>query len=226
MGLKLVIMGAPGAGKGTQAERIAKTRGVPHISTGEIFRQQIAKDTELGQKAKGYMCNGRLVPDEFACAVVERRLREPDCANGFVLDGFPRSLEQARQLQDMLGLQEKTLDMIINLVVNDDEIVERLAARRQCPLCGAIYNLKFSPPRRDGHCDRPECGGVELIQRDDDNETTIRERLRVYHDAIDPLLDFYEERGLLQNVDGEGRQPAAVFAKIEELIDAPDKARL
>jgi adenylate kinase len=217
-------MGAPGAGKGTQAKRIAEAHGVPHISTGDIFRRHIEEDTELGRKAKVYMDCGHLVPDELACAIVERRIAKPDCHKGYVLDGFPRSVNQARQFDHVIARCEEPLTMVINLLVQDEEIVERLSARRTCPRCGAIFNMKFNPPRDGGVCDIPDCSQAPLVQRDDDKEGTVRERLRVYHETTEPLLGYYAAQGLLANVNGEGATPGEVFEKVEEVIANRDEA--
>ncbi|MCC6142806.1 MAG: adenylate kinase [Candidatus Hydrogenedentes bacterium] len=217
-------MGAPGAGKGTQAKRIADAHGVPHISTGDIFRRHIEEDTELGRQVKQYMDCGHLVPDELACAIVERRIARQDCADGYVLDGFPRSVNQAQQLERVLELREEPLTMVINLLVQDEEIVERLSARRTCPKCGAIFNLKFNPPRNGGACDIAGCSQVPLVQREDDKEETVRERLRVYHETTEPLLGYYSSRGVLVNVNGEGSTPGEVFEKVEEVIANRDEA--
>lgn len=220
MGLRIVILGAPGAGKGTQAMRIAASYGVPHVSTGDIFREQMQKGTELAREIRPYMESGRLVPDELTCAVVAERLARPDCANGYVLDGFPRTLPQAEALDAMLRDRGQRLDVAIELEVPDDEIVERLSARRTCSKCGAIFNLKFNPPRNgDTRCDRDGCGGA-LTQRADDREETVRQRLKVYYESTRPLLAYYRGQGLLRTLAGDGLSPDALFEKVEEILCA------
>ncbi|MBN2309668.1 MAG: adenylate kinase [Candidatus Hydrogenedentes bacterium] len=219
--MRIIMMGAPGAGKGTQAQRIAATYGVPHISTGDIFRAHLKDGTELGRKVRGYLDAGELVPDEVTCDIVAGRLAEADCANGYVLDGFPRSIPQAEALGRFLDARNEQIDVVIDVAVPDEEIVGRLTARRTCKKCGAIYNLKFSPPASgDGtRCDRPGCDG-ELSQRGDDQEETIRQRLRVYHETTEPLLAYYDEHGILKSVPGSGLSPDGVFEKIEEILSA------
>lgn len=222
--MRIVLLGGPGAGKGTQAMRISETFGIPHISTGAFFRDQLAKNTELGQRIRQYMDSGLLVPDELTCEVVERRLKEDDCRNGYVLDGFPRSLPQAKALDEILERQGVRLDAAIDLEVPDDEIVARLSARRTCPVCGKIFNLKFDPPSSDGGvCDREGCTG-QLVTRSDDREETIRERIRVYHKTTEPIIKYYRERGLLRAVQGDTLSPDGVFAKIEEILGALSRA--
>lgn len=218
--LRIVLLGGPGAGKGTQAVRISAALDVPHISTGDIFRGHLSENTELGRQIKPFMEQGSLVPDELTCEVVATRLGEADCAQGYVLDGFPRSVPQAEMLAEMLANRGEQIDMVVDLAVPDDEIVERLSARRTCPKCGTIYNLKFKPPSGDPtKCDRPNCGGT-LVQRADDQEETIRHRLEVYHRVTEPLCRFYREKGTLRTIDGAGQTPDTVFEKIEEQLDA------
>lgn len=212
-------MGGPGAGKGTQAQRIATKYNLPHISTGEILRRHIDEGTELGNEIKRYLDNGQLAPDAVAVKVAERRLKMPDCANGYILDGFPRSLEQAKAFAEMLEKRGEQLNLVINLVVDDDEIVERLTTRRMCPQCGGIYNVRFNPPKNYPYCDNPGCEKVELVQRDDDREETVRARLNVYHKMTGPILAFYEERNRLKAVRGMGRTPDQVFKTVEGLIE-------
>ncbi|MDI7251889.1 MAG: adenylate kinase, partial [Actinomycetota bacterium] len=170
----LILLGPPGAGKGTQAEKISELYGIPHISTGDIFRDNLKRGTELGLKAKEYMDRGELVPDEVVIGIVRGRLAEPDCEKGFVLDGFPRTVAQADALKEMLAGLGKSIHHVLNIQVPDETVVERLTARRTCRSCGAVYHLKFNPPREDGKCD--VCGG-ELYVRDDDREETVRARL-------------------------------------------------
>ncbi len=198
--LRLVIFGPPGAGKGTQAKMLSEKLGVPHIATGDIFREAVKAGTELGKLAKQYMDRGELVPDEVVIGIVEERLRRPDCSKGFILDGFPRTIKQAEALDEMLQRMGVKLDAVVNLEVSEDEVVKRISLRRTCRNCGAIYHLITNPPKKEGVCDK--CGG-ELYQRDDDREETVRSRLRVYRQQTEPLLKFYEQRGLLKNVDGE-----------------------
>ena len=216
--MRIVLLGGPGAGKGTQARRLAEEFGIPHISTGAYFRDQLEKETELGERIRGYMDSGSLVPDELTCEVVESRLTQPDCANGYVLDGFPRSLPQARILDELLGARGEKLDLAIDLEVPDEEIIARLTARRTCPVCGMIFNLKFDPPSTDaGRCDRTGCTG-ELVTRSDDSEETVRERIRTYHRITEPIIKYYKERGLLHVVIEGAMGPDEVFAKVEEEV--------
>jgi len=218
MGLRIVMLGAPGAGKGTQAKRIAEAHGLPHISTGDIFRANLKQGTPLGLKAKGYMDAGTLVPDDLTCEMVADRIAQEDCADGYILDGFPRSLPQAETFQRLLDERGDTLDIAVDIEVGDGEIVGRLTARRSCPDCGAIYNLRFSPPKREGHCDA--CTDTALVHRDDDREDTIRQRLSVYHETTEPIVSYYERLGILERVDGTDAPPDAVFETIEAVLSA------
>ncbi|MBM3288559.1 MAG: nucleoside monophosphate kinase, partial [Candidatus Hydrogenedentes bacterium] len=198
--------------------RLAEEFGIPHISTGAYFRAQLECNTELGKRIRTYMDSGSLVPDELTCEVVEARLKEPDCEGGYVLDGFPRSLPQARILDEMLAARGESLDVAIDLEVPDEEIVARLTARRTCPVCGRIFNLKFDPPSSDaGICDRTGCTG-ELVTRSDDTEETVRERIRIYHRTTEPIIKYYKERGLLHVVIEGDLGPDDVFAKVEEVV--------
>ncbi|NUM54454.1 MAG: adenylate kinase [Candidatus Hydrogenedentes bacterium] len=216
--MRIVLLGGPGAGKGTQAMRLAEAFGIPHISTGAYFRDQLERETELGERIREYMDSGSLVPDELTCEVVESRLKEPDCKNGYVLDGFPRSLPQARILDRMLAARGDSLDVAIDLEVPDEEIVARLTARRLCPVCGKIFNLKFDPPSSDGkRCDRTGCSG-QLVTRSDDTEETVRERIRIYHRTTEPIVKYYKERGLLHVVVEGALGPDQVFAKVENVV--------
>lgn len=224
MGLRIVMLGAPGAGKGTQAKRIAETHGVPPISTGDIFRANLRQGTALGLEVKKYLDAGQLAPDALTCEIVADRIAQEDCAQGYILDGFPRSLPQAEEFQRLLESRGDAMDVAINIDVSDAEIIDRLSARRSCPKCGAIYNLKFSPPKQDGICDHPACGGEALVQRVDDQEETIRERLRVYHETTEPIIDYYRTQGILKTVPGTASTPDAVFAKIEEILSGLEKA--
>ena len=199
--MRLVLVGPPGAGKGTQAEFIAAHLSVPKISTGDIFRANVAAGTLLGVQAKRYMDAGQLVPDEVTINMVRERLAEPDAADGFLLDGFPRTVPQAAALDKLLADLGAGLDVVLELVVDDDEVIRRLSGRRTCRGCGKIWHLVFDPPMREGVCDR--CGG-ELYQRDDDRPETIAERLRVYARDTAPLIDYYGAQGKLVGIDATG----------------------
>ncbi|HJB87270.1 MAG TPA: adenylate kinase [Candidatus Dorea faecigallinarum] len=197
--MKVVMLGAPGAGKGTQAKRIAAKYSIPHISTGDIFRANIKNGTELGKKAKTYMDQGLLVPDELVVDLVVDRVNQEDCANGYVLDGFPRTIPQAEALTKALAGQGQKLDYAIDVDVPDENIVRRMGGRRACVGCGATYHLEYAPPKQEGICDT--CGG-ELILRDDDKPETVTKRLGVYHEQTQPLIDYYTNAGILKRVDG------------------------
>ena len=197
--MKIIMLGAPGAGKGTQAKQIADKFSIPHISTGDIFRANIKEGTELGKKAKGYMDAGELVPDELVCDLVVDRIQKEDCANGFILDGFPRTIPQAEALTDALDVIGQKMDYAIDIEVNDGQIVERMGGRRACLNCGATYHIINIPPKKEGICDR--CGS-EIILRDDDKPETVQNRLNVYHEQTQPLIDYYKEQGILSEVDG------------------------
>ncbi len=199
----LVMLGAPGAGKGTQAKMLSEELGIPHISTGDILRMAVAEGTELGQQAKGYMDRGELVPDELVIAIARERLAEPDCEDGFLLDGFPRTVPQAEALEEVLDELDREPLKVINLDVSEEELVRRLAGRRVCSECGEIYHIDYSDVEDGGVCPKPECNG-EIEQRSDDRPEAIRERLRVYADQTEPLIDYYDERGLLAQISGEG----------------------
>ena len=199
--MRLVLVGPPGAGKGTQAQFIASHFAVPKISTGDIFRTNVSDGTDLGLEARKYMDAGDLVPDEVTIGMVKERLSHDDTSEGFLLDGFPRTVQQAVVLDDMLAAHDVGLDVVLELVVDDEEVVRRLSGRRTCRRCGHVWHLDFDPPATDGVCDR--CGG-ELFQRDDDSELTIRPRLEVYADQTSPLIGYYGDRGLLSGVDATG----------------------
>jgi adenylate kinase len=199
--VRLVLVGPPGAGKGTQAQFIASHFSVPKISTGDIFRANVSEGTDLGIEAKKYMDAGDLVPDEVTIAMVKDRLTHDDTTEGFLLDGFPRTVHQAEVLDKVLAVQDTSLTVVLELVVDDEEVVRRLSGRRTCRRCGHVWHQDFDPPSRDGICDR--CGG-ELFQRDDDSEQTIRHRLEVYADQTSPLIGYYGDRGLLRGVDATG----------------------
>jgi len=215
--LNLVLLGAPGSGKGTQAERIAPAFDLPHISTGDILRAAVKAGTELGATAKRYMDAGELVPDQVVIGIIRERLAEPDAARGFMLDGFPRTLEQARALDEMLDQAGRGLTMVLLIDVPEEELVQRLAGRRACRNCGKGYNVVFDPPKVEGVCD--VCGG-ELFQRDDDNEDTVRNRLAVYRAQTEPLIGYYRDEGILESVFGGGRTPDQVYGDVERLLAA------
>ena len=197
--MKIIMLGAPGAGKGTQAKKIAEKYSIPHISTGDIFRANIKNNTELGKKAKTYMDKGELVPDELVVDLIMDRFKEADCANGYVLDGFPRTVAQAEALQEFLVSRNENLDTALCIEVPSSFILERMTGRRVCLSCGASYHVKFNPPSVEGVCD--VCGD-NVIQRKDDVEETVKERLDVYERQTQPLIDFYKEKNLLSTVDG------------------------
>ena len=197
--MKIIMLGAPGAGKGTQAKRIAAKYGIPHISTGDIFRANIKNGTELGKKAKTYMDQGLLVPDELVVDLVVDRVNQDDCENGYVLDGFPRTIPQAEALTEALEKMGQKVDFAIDVNVPDENIVKRMGGRRACVTCGATYHMVYAPTKKEGICDT--CGG-ELILRDDDKPETVQKRLNVYHDQTQPLIDYYTSQGILRTVDG------------------------
>ncbi len=212
--MKIIMLGAPGAGKGTQAKQIADTYKIPHISTGDIFRANIKNNTPLGQKAKEYMDAGNLVPDELTCDLVMDRIAQDDCVNGFVLDGFPRTIPQAEALTNALNAKGEAMEFAINVDVPDESIVTRMSGRRACLACGATYHIVAIPPKKEGICD--VCG-AELVIRDDDKPETVQNRLNVYHEQTQPLIDYYEKAGILKTVDGT--QPMdKVFADIQSIL--------
>lgn len=197
--MKIIMLGAPGAGKGTQAKMIAEKYNIPHISTGDIFRANIKNGTELGKKAKSYMDKGQLVPDELTLDLIMDRFKEDDCKNGYVLDGFPRTIPQAEALDAALKANREKVDFAIDVDVPDENIVKRMGGRRACVNCGATYHIVYSPTKVEGKCDK--CG-EELIVRDDDKPETVLSRLEVYHNQTQPLIDYYNEQGILKTVDG------------------------
>ena len=199
--MRIVLVGPPGAGKGTQAQFIASHLAIPKISTGDIFRYNVSHGTALGRKAKDYMGRGDLVPDEVTIAMVRDRLSEDDAQEGFLLDGFPRNVPQAETLEKMLSEWETRLDIVLELVVDDDEVVRRLSGRRTCHQCGRVWHVLFDPPARDDTCDDD---GSELFQRDDDREETIRHRLEVYQDQTAPLIAYYADQAILLGLDATG----------------------
>jgi adenylate kinase len=208
----IILLGPPGSGKGTQAVRLTKELGIPHISTGDLFRENISKDTELGKRAKTYMNAGKLVPDELVLDMLFDRVSRPDCQNGYLLDGFPRTLPQAEAYGAKLG--DNTVLTVIDLEVPDDVIVKRAEGRLTCKSCGNIHNRYFSPPAKEGVCDK--CGG-ELIQRPDDQAEVVQERLRVYHEQTKPLVDYYEKKGVLKRLDGT-KSPEEVFESLKKAL--------
>lgn len=214
--MKIIMLGAPGAGKGTQAKKIAEKYGIPHISTGDIFRANIKNGTELGKKAKTFMDQGLLVPDELVVDLVVDRLGQDDCERGYVLDGFPRTIPQAEALDEALAKLGEGMDYAINVDVPDENIIRRMGGRRACVNCGATYHLEHIPPKKEGLCDT--CGS-ELILRDDDKPETVKKRLDVYHGQTQPLIDYYTRKGILKDVDGTVDMEE-VFAAIVELLGA------
>ena len=214
--MKIIMLGAPGAGKGTQAKQIAGKYSIPHISTGDIFRANIKNGTELGKKAKEYMDQGLLVPDELTCDLVVDRIGQDDCKNGFVLDGFPRTIPQAEALTNALNELGQKMDYAIDVDVPDENIVKRMSGRRACLECGATYHVVSIPPKKEGICDA--CGS-ELVLRDDDKPETVQKRLDVYHEQTQPLIDYYKKAGILKSVDGT--QPMEkVFEDITAILGA------
>ncbi len=209
----LVFLGAPGAGKGTQAHKVAEAFGIPHISTGEILRQAVASGSALGQAAKEKMEAGELVPDEVMCRIVADRIGQADCAKGFILDGFPRTVAQARFLDGLLDQGGQPLQ-VLNLQVKPELLMKRLRGRRTCPVCGTTYNLELNPPARNSVCDRD---GARLIARADDNEEAIRHRLAAYERDTSPLIDYYKRRGVLHSVDGN-RDPEAIAQELVRFL--------
>ena len=214
--MKVIMLGAPGAGKGTQAKKIAAKYNIPHISTGDIFRANIKNGTELGKKAKTYMDQGLLVPDELVVDLVVDRVNQEDCQNGYVLDGFPRTIPQAEALDQALKTLGQKMDYAIDVDVPDENIVRRMGGRRACVGCGATYHLEYAPTKVEGICD--VCG-KELILRDDDKPETVQKRLNVYHDQTQPLIDYYTKAGILKTVDGTV-DIEEVFQAITEILGA------
>jgi len=213
----LIFLGPPGAGKGTQAREVSRHFSIPQISTGDILREALRNQTPLGLAAKAKMEAGELVPDEIVCGIVEERISQPDCREGFILDGFPRTLAQAQFVDRMLQAKGKGEPLVIDIKVDEDLLLKRLTGRRICPLCGEIYNVYFNPPKVDGLCDKD---GGKLWQRPDDEEDAIRQRLVEYEMQTRPLIDYYRKKGLLKEVDGN-REPESIT---KELIDSLEKA--
>lgn len=213
--MKIIMLGAPGAGKGTQAKMIAEKYHIPHVSTGDIFRANIKNGTELGMEAKKYMDKGQLVPDELTVKILLDRVAREDCRDGYVLDGFPRTIPQAQVLEEALAERDEKVDYAINVDVPDENIVRRMAGRRACLKCGATYHVEHIPPRQEGICDT--CGS-ELVLRDDDKPETVLKRLQVYHNQTQPLIDFYTSRDVLRTVDGTADMKD-VFAEIVKVLE-------
>lgn len=214
--MKIIMLGAPGAGKGTQAKKIADKYNIPHISTGDIFRANIKNGTELGRKAKEYMDKGLLVPDELTLELIMDRFKSDDCKNGYVLDGFPRTIPQAEALEKALSEAGEKIDFAINVDVPDEAIVARMSGRRACVSCGSTYHIQYAPAKKEGICDR--CG-KELILRDDDKPETVQKRLDVYHTQTQPLIEFYTDKNVLVNVDGTAEMEE-VFKAIVNILGA------
>lgn len=214
--MKLIMLGAPGAGKGTQAKKIADKYQIPHISTGDIFRANIKNGTTLGQKAKAFMDQGLLVPDELTLELIMDRFQNPDCTNGYVLDGFPRTIPQAEALTKALASKGESIDYAVNVEVPDENIVARMSGRRACLACGATYHILHIPPKTEGICDR--CG-ARLVLRDDDKPETVKKRLDVYHSQTQPLIDYYTAEGKLVEVDGT-MEMEEVFTAIVKILGA------
>jgi len=214
--MNLILLGPPGAGKGTQAQRMVERYHLPQISTGDILRAAVKGSTPLGKKAKGFMDQGQLVPDEIVIGIVEERLKEEDCHPGFILDGFPRTIPQAEALQPILAKIRKTIDHVINIEVESEELIRRLTGRRTCKNCGAMFHVHFQPPKTEGICDR--CGGT-LYQRGDDKEETIRTRLKEYEKQTAPLIEYYRDKKTLRSIQGVGG-PDQIFDQIIRLLDA------
>ena len=212
--VKIVLLGPPGAGKGTQAKSISNKYSIPHISTGDIFRANIKNGTELGKEAKGYMDKGQLVPDELTVKLLLDRVAQADCKNGYVLDGFPRTIPQAEVLDGELTKNGEKLDYAIDVDVPDENIIHRMGGRRACLKCGATYHVEYVPPKKDGICD--VCGS-ELVLRDDDKPETVKNRLKVYHDQTQPLIEYYTKQNVLHSVDGT-QDVNKVFSDITEML--------
>ena len=213
--MKIIMLGAPGAGKGTQAKKIAEKYGIPHISTGDIFRANLKAGTPLGLKAKEYMDKGALVPDSLTLELIMDRFSNPDCANGYVLDGFPRTIPQAEALTEALKKNNEEVDFAIDVDVPDEVIVNRMSGRRACVNCGATYHIVFNPPKKEGKCDT--CG-ADLILRNDDKPETVQNRLSVYHEQTQPLIDYYNGFGKLRSVDGT-KEMSEVFDAIVDILE-------
>ncbi len=213
--MKIIMLGAPGAGKGTQAKKIAEKYKIPHVSTGDIFRSNIKEKTSLGMEAKAYMDKGQLVPDELTVKILLDRVAKDDCSDGYVLDGYPRTIPQAEVLDKAVKELGEKIDFAINVEVPDENIVKRMGGRRACVGCGATYHIEHMPPKKENICDN--CGG-ELIIRDDDKPETVKNRLKVYHDQTEPLIKYYSEKGILKEVDGT-KDAEEVFRDIIKILE-------
>jgi adenylate kinase len=213
--LKLLFLGPPGAGKGTQAKMVAEKFNLMHIAPGDIFRQEVREGTELGRLVEGIMAEGRLVPDDVTTQIIEKRINSPEAANGFVLDGFPRNVAQAEALAQILGARNDGLDLVINLEVPEEELLERARTRRVCSACGKPYNIKLDPPKTEGKCD--VCGET-LITRQDDNEETVKQRLKIYHEVTEPLFEYYNRDGIVISINGCGDLDS-VFQRIVQSLE-------
>jgi adenylate kinase len=213
----IILLGPPGAGKGTQAKKISEYYSLPHISTGDILRENINNSTPIGIKASSYMSRGELVPDELLIALIKERLSSPDCSSGFLLDGYPRTVPQADALENILEESSRKLDVVLNIEVDEEELIKRLSGRRMCA-CGASYHVMFNPPEKEGICDL--CGG-KLYQRDDDKVDAIKNRLMVYKRQTQPLIEYYSRKGLIRTVDG-GKDISTIFEDIKKILENYD----
>lgn len=217
MAKRLILMGPPGGGKGTQAKRIEEKHGIPQLSTGDMLRAAVKAGSEVGKKAKAVMDAGQLVSDDLVVAIIADRIKEPDCVNGFILDGFPRTIPQAEALDKLLKSKNMGLDAVIEVQVPDELLIERITGRFTCAKCGEGYHDKFKQPQKSGVCDK--CGGTEFTRRADDNAETVKSRLKAYHDQTAPLLPYYKGQGLLKVVDGD-RDINVVTAELEAILGA------
>jgi adenylate kinase len=216
MSMNLILLGPPGCGKGTQAKLLTEKHGIPQISTGDILREAVKQETPMGVEAKNYMNAGKLVPDEVVIGIIQDRLKQSDCENGFILDGFPRTVVQAEALDSTLTAMQNKIEHALSITVDDAELLGRLTGRRTCRSCGAMFHVMFKPPKKEGVCDA--CSG-ELYQRDDDKEATIRNRLDVYKQQTAPLIDYYQAKGLLRNIAGTGKIEE-ILEKIQAVLEA------
>ena len=212
--MKIIMLGAPGAGKGSQASRIANEYHLPHISTGDIFRANLKEETELGKQAKSFMDKGELVPDDITIAMLLDRIHKEDCKNGYILDGFPRTIPQAEALTEALAKEGEKIDLALDVEAPDDLIIKRMGGRRTCPSCNAIYHIETLKPKKEGICDL--CG-AELMQRKDDNEETVKNRLKIYHEMTEPLISYYKKENVLEEIDGTENLDK-VFETVKEII--------